>query len=109
MSGQPVLVAMTGGPFASQIEGYSDSKILAQVMTVLRRMYSRAPDPVQQHISRWRSDKFSKGSFSFITPDSSAKGMYYIIHILYYIICATVSMAVVSANAYLHSSSFCSV
>jgi monoamine oxidase len=70
-----VLVAMTGGPFASQIEGYSDAKILSQVMTVLRRMYSRAPDPIQKHISRWRSDKYSKGSFSFITPDSSAKGM----------------------------------
>jgi monoamine oxidase len=70
-----VLVALTGGPFASQIEGYSDAKILAQVMTVLRRMYSRAPNPIQKHISRWRSDKYSKGSFSFITPDSSAKGM----------------------------------
>ncbi|KAG5175476.1 amine oxidase [Tribonema minus] len=73
MTGQAVLVAMTGGPFATSIERLSDSGILQQIMAVLKRIYHKVPEPVKVEISRWKSDRFARGSFSFIAPDATAK------------------------------------
>lgn len=71
MSTKPCLVAMVGGSFSSSLEKLTDNAIVQRIMTVLRRIYRHAPDPVATEVSRWRSDKYARGTFSFMTPDSS--------------------------------------
>lgn len=65
----PVLLAFNSGSFARQIEQYSDEKNVADAMTVLRRIFGHdIPSPVGHQMTRWATDPFSFGSYSFIAP-----------------------------------------
>lgn len=68
VSGRPILVAMSGGPFAVLSERFSDTDITRRAMDVIRSVYPGAPDPVSSQATRWKTSKFSRGSFSFIPP-----------------------------------------
>ena len=66
ITNRPILVAMTGGPFAVFVERLSDAEIVRRAMTIVRTVYSRAPDPIASQVTRWKGDRYSRGSFSFI-------------------------------------------
>lgn len=68
VTNQPVLVAMTGGPFALLVERLCDAEVIRRAMAVIRNIHPDAPDPVASQVTRWKADKFSRGSFSFIPP-----------------------------------------
>ena len=68
VSKRPILVAMSGGPFAVLSERLSDTEITRRAMDVIRSIYPDAPDPVSSRATRWKTSKFSRGSFSFIPP-----------------------------------------
>lgn len=68
VTGRPILVAMSGGPFAVLVERLGDAEITRRAMDVIRRIYPDAPDPVSSQATRWKTSKFSRGSFSFIPP-----------------------------------------
>ncbi len=71
---RPLLLAFTSGRFAQSLEAQPDAQIIAGAMAVLRRLFGNAiPDPHAWLITRWRSDPFAGGSYSYIpvgaTPD----------------------------------------
>ena len=68
VSERPILVAMSGGPFAVLSERLGDKEITRRAMDVIRTIYPSAPDPVSSQTTRWKTSRFSRGSFSFIPP-----------------------------------------
>lgn len=68
VSDRPILVAMSGGPFAVLSERLGDKEITRRAMDVIRSVYPSAPDPVSSQTTRWKTSRFSRGSFSFIPP-----------------------------------------
>lgn len=68
ITNRPILVAMTGGPFALLVERFCDAEVVRRAMNVVRTIYPGAPEPVASQVTRWKADKFSRGSFSFIPP-----------------------------------------
>lgn len=65
---RPILVAMMGGPSALLVERTTDRDVIRRAMASVRTVYPLAPDPLKFQITRWKSDRFSRGSFSFIPP-----------------------------------------
>lgn len=68
VTNRPILVAMSGGPFAVLMERLGDAEITRRAMDIIRCIYPGAPDPVSSQATRWKTSKFSRGSFSFIPP-----------------------------------------
>jgi len=78
--GVPALVALHTGDTARAIEEKTDEEILSEVMAVLRGMYgspsssnvtasssfsSDIPEPSEFYVTRWASDPWSCGSYSY--------------------------------------------
>ena len=71
---QPVLLGFNAADFGREIEAWSDDEIVADAMRMLRVIFGRRiPDPDGSRITRWASDPFAGGSYSFnalgSTPD----------------------------------------
>ena len=65
---EPVLMAFSSGEYGKQLEKLSDEEIVTQGMEVLKKLYGNdIPEPEDYIITRWASDPFSRGSYSF-TP-----------------------------------------
>ncbi|WP_420407629.1 flavin monoamine oxidase family protein [Hoeflea sp.] len=65
-AGQPALMAFNAGSAAGEIEALDDPETTGRAMEVLRTVFGTSiPDPVAVRISRWRSDPFARGSYSF--------------------------------------------
>lgn len=66
VTGKPVLLGFNAAQFGREIEAWSDAAIVASAMKTLRVMFgSKIPDPVDSQITRWSSDPFSRGAYSF--------------------------------------------
>jgi monoamine oxidase len=70
---EPVLLGFNAGRVGLEVEALSDEAIVADAMRVLRTIYPGAPDPIGYVMSRWASDPFAYGSYSYArlgsTPD----------------------------------------
>ena len=64
-SGKSVLLGFNAAEFARQIEAWSDTKTVAEAMGALRGMFGEVPEPRGQQITRWASDPFALGAYSF--------------------------------------------
>jgi len=63
---QPILLFFSVGDFAKELEQRSDQKIIARIMETLKSAYgNNIPEPTSVLITRWGSDPFSRGSYSF--------------------------------------------
>ena len=63
---QPVLIGFNAADYGTQIEALPDTEIVASAMTTLRTMFGEnTPNPVDYQITRWASDPFARGSYSF--------------------------------------------
>jgi len=72
VKGDPILMCLTGGNFAREIEGWSDEELLEGVLSPLQRIFgAEMSDPVGMVRARWASDPFAGGSYSHIRPGSS--------------------------------------
>lgn len=66
VSGIPALAALIAGSPARDIEPLADPEIVSQTVGILRRIFgSKVPDPSGQLITRWHSDPFCRGSYSY--------------------------------------------
>ncbi|CEO60023.1 hypothetical protein PMG11_04666 [Penicillium brasilianum] len=67
-TGLPVLVGLMAGDAAHQAEQTSDGEIVAEVTTQLRNVFKHTviPDPLETIVTRWASDPFTRGSYSFV-------------------------------------------
>ncbi|WP_353258621.1 flavin monoamine oxidase family protein [Prochlorothrix hollandica] len=73
-SQQPLLLAFSTGQFGQALETWDDETIVADALTVLRRIHgSKIPDPVDYQITRWAQDPFSLGSYSYNPVGTNAK------------------------------------
>ncbi|RAL17150.1 putative lysine-specific histone demethylase Aof2 [Aspergillus homomorphus CBS 101889] len=71
-TGLPVLIALMAGDAAHQAECTPDAEIIAEVTSQLRNVFKHVavPDPLETIITRWASDKFTRGSYSFVAAHS---------------------------------------
>ncbi|KAF7713922.1 Lysine-specific histone demethylase 1 [Penicillium ucsense] len=67
-TGLPVLVGLMAGDAAYQAEQSTDAEIVTEVTTQLRNVFKHAtvPDPLEIVVTRWASDSFTRGSYSFV-------------------------------------------
>lgn len=71
---QPILLMFNAGEYGIEIEGKSDRDIIEAAMSVLKEMYgSDIPSPVDSVITRWSSDQWSGGSYSYVPTGASFK------------------------------------
>ena len=72
--GQPVLVGFNAADFGRQIEARTDRQIVASAMLTLRQIYgSQIPEPVGYQITRWVSDPFSAGAYSYVPVGATSR------------------------------------
>jgi len=65
--GVPLLLCFNAAHEARAFEGQSDIAIVANMMTILRRMYGATiPDPIAHTVTRWNLDPFAGGSYSYL-------------------------------------------
>ncbi|KAL4865718.1 hypothetical protein BDV12DRAFT_174225 [Aspergillus spectabilis] len=71
-TGLPVLIALMAGDAAHQAERTPDAEIIAEVMSQLRNVFKHAavPDPLETIITRWASDKFTRGTYSYVAEEA---------------------------------------
>eukprot|EP00588_Corethron_pennatum_P023629 CAMPEP_0194314768 /NCGR_PEP_ID=MMETSP0171-20130528/11602_1 /TAXON_ID=218684 /ORGANISM="Corethron pennatum, Strain L29A3" /LENGTH=1168 /DNA_ID=CAMNT_0039070325 /DNA_START=704 /DNA_END=4207 /DNA_ORIENTATION=+ len=69
-----ILVTMVSGKDAVKIEACKDRKVILEVCEVLTFLFTEESvpkKPIRYKITRWGSDRFSRGSYSFLPPGSS--------------------------------------
>ncbi|BCS27246.1 putative lysine-specific histone demethylase Aof2 [Aspergillus puulaauensis] len=71
-TGLPVLIALMAGDSAHQAERTPDAEIITEVMSQLRNVFKQVavPDPLETIITRWASDKFTRGTYSYVAADA---------------------------------------
>jgi monoamine oxidase len=63
---QALLVGFHAGDRGREIESLSDGEIVESALDTLRTIYgSRIPVPIDYQITRWASDPYARGSYSF--------------------------------------------
>ena len=64
---EPTLLGFIGGTMAREVETWNDRDTVAAALDVLRTIYgSTVPDPLDWRITRWGSDPWARGSYSFL-------------------------------------------
>ncbi len=72
--GTPILVNYPCGAHALTAEEQPDAELIEEMMVPLRRIYGDAArEPIEAKITRWRSDPFARGSYSFNMPGTRSK------------------------------------
>ncbi len=62
----PVLMGFTAADRGREIESWSDQRIVTSAMQSLRTKFGvRTPDPIDYQISRWASDPYAGGAYSY--------------------------------------------
>ena len=70
--GAPVLVAMISGQAAYTIENLSGEDVVGKAMSILQKIYGpSAVTPTRAVITRWGSDPYALGSFSYVSVGSN--------------------------------------
>lgn len=63
--GQPALMMFNAGTVGRRIGQVEDAELVKQAMTTLKRVFPNAPAPLAAQRSRWATDPFALGSYSF--------------------------------------------
>ncbi|MEI6234448.1 MAG: FAD-dependent oxidoreductase [Planctomycetota bacterium] len=68
----PVLIALVAGRFANNLENMSDADVTSAAMAFLKKAFGPSiPDPVSMQMTRWSTDPFSLGSYSYNAVNST--------------------------------------
>ena len=70
-TGRPILMMFNAGTYGVQLEQYSDRQIVENAVAVLTNMYGNVPSPRDARITRWNSDQWTLGSYSYVPAGSS--------------------------------------
>ena len=63
---KPVLLGFNAADRGAEIEAWSDEQIVASAMETLKTIFGATiPQPIDWQITRWASDVFARGSYSF--------------------------------------------
>ena len=69
--GQPLLAMLNSGTYGTGLEQLSDREVVARAVAALSNMYGDVPPPRDARITRWRSDPWTHGSYSYVPAGSS--------------------------------------
>ena len=69
--GQPILAMLNSAAYGTQLEQLSDREVVARAVAALSNMYGDVPAPTDARITRWRSDPWAHGSYSYVPAGSS--------------------------------------
>lgn len=71
-SGRPMLVALMAGDAAKTAEALSDEVLIDDVLDKLETIFrlEDKPKPVETIVTRWRQDRFARGSYSYVAPSA---------------------------------------
>ncbi|HKU97689.1 MAG TPA: FAD-dependent oxidoreductase [Vineibacter sp.] len=65
-TGEPILLSFANGQTAVRLERTcTDEAVRGRAMAVLRRLFTDVPEPVAYRYTRWLSDPWSAGSYSY--------------------------------------------
>jgi monoamine oxidase len=65
-TGLPILLSFANGRAAIRFEREcTDEEVLAEAMAVLRRLFAEVPEPAAFRFTRWLSDPWAAGSYSY--------------------------------------------
>lgn len=68
-TGKPILIFMYGGSFAKELESWSDTAVVEDCLSVLKRICGKeVPSPVDYCVTRWGKEQFSRMAFTYIPP-----------------------------------------
>ncbi|XP_048577779.1 lysine-specific histone demethylase 1A isoform X2 [Nematostella vectensis] len=69
----PVLISLVAGEAADNLENVPDDIIVSRAVGVLRGIFgaSNVPNPKESVVTRWKSDEWSRGSYSYVAAGSS--------------------------------------
>lgn len=69
----PVLLALVAGEAANKLETYPDDVIVGRAISVLKGIFgtNNVPQPKETIVTRWKSDEWSRGSYSYVATGSS--------------------------------------
>lgn len=63
---KPILLGFNAADYGREIEALSDQQIVASAMQTLKTIFGKAiPQPIDYQITRWASDPFALGSYSY--------------------------------------------
>ncbi|KAG8527000.1 uncharacterized protein KY384_008429 [Bacidia gigantensis] len=71
-SGRPVLISLLAGDAAYQVEDTSDAELVTEVTEELQKVFKNknVPYPEECIITRWASDRFARGTYSYVGAES---------------------------------------
>ena len=64
--GRPVLAMFNPGSFGAEIEQYSDQDLTSRAVGALEAIFGDVPEPVDAVSTRWGSDPWTRGSYSYL-------------------------------------------
>lgn len=70
-TGRPILAMLNSAAYGAGLERLSDGEVVAQAVGALANMYGDVPAPRDARITRWRSDPWAHGSYSYVPTGSS--------------------------------------
>lgn len=65
-AGKPYLISILGNEFSKSIEKQEDMDVTVMLHQVLYKLYEDVSMPVAMKFSRWGTERFSKGAFSYL-------------------------------------------
>lgn len=69
-SGLPTLLALMAGDAAFETEKTPDELLIAEATKVLQSVFgNKVPAPTEALVTRWASDRFARGSYSYTGPN----------------------------------------
>jgi monoamine oxidase len=72
LHGTPTLLTFAAGPVAREIRSWTESEVVDSVLAQLRRLYGdRVPAPTGAEITAWQDDRYSGGSYAYMTVGST--------------------------------------
>mgnify|MGYP002803835585 FL=1 len=69
----PILIALVAGKAANELEAVADEIIVGRCVAVLKGIFGsgNVPQPRETVVTRWKSDEWSRGSYSYVAAGSS--------------------------------------
>ncbi|CAF4288739.1 unnamed protein product [Rotaria sp. Silwood2] len=77
---RPALFCFFIGDEANRLETLTNEQAVQEVQNVLQQMFPNqtVPMPIDSYVTRWKSDPFANGSYSYISRDQTYEDMIYI-------------------------------
>ncbi|MYE24045.1 MAG: NAD(P)-binding protein [Gammaproteobacteria bacterium] len=70
-TGIPMLLMFNAGNVATELERLSDADTVALALAALGEMYGTTPQPRDARVTRWFSDPWSRGAYSYVPTGAS--------------------------------------